>query len=746
MKIKNQIKTVLFCVLAVLSVIVMGSAAVEAGLVTPQEQISFYITNYTEGEPDYMVIDVDPESTDFGDTCIHVNYKVQTGNVPLELSYRNSNDKVIRIRSYDSDTRSFESNESYEGEAGIDFDIVGVGKSILTISIGNVTMDYDILVVPEISVIQSLEQTGYNIVKVGWNTYKGCDGYAIQRSRKNKDQYATIHLEAGGNKKSAEVRADWNVEYDYRVIPYFANGSHMGYGDYYGRYIYLDCLSFATEKYGTKILSVKETQGSRLKVTWEKEPEATNYEIFCSNRPGGKYKSVAVIKNAETTSWSQKVTPGKQYYYYIVTGYSAGKSNPSEKVCGYVKKTGKSKSAKQSSSISMQTYQQYSWHWSDSDRVFYYEAGGKLYCVAVDKAKLRIYKVDTGSMKLKKYKTITLPKYEYWGGFYPGDDGRFYVAIGYGNRKEKDSKTVIKVISYSSKWKKGRTCNIKGKATNAFKGIYQPFEGGNCRMTMEGSTLYLETCRTMYVHSDGLHHQSNIAFAINTRNMTYKDAREVYCSHSFNQYVKLESGTLYVASHGDAYPRGVQLSIVNGYGTKAQTSVSGLAFSITGATGDNYTGLTLGGMETTKDKVMTCGTSVPQGKKVCGIKGNSSSYKQNVFLTVTDKETGKNTFSWLTQFHPKKSKTIVGETRMVKISDEYIAVLYQTTEGKKTKVNYVVVNNKGKKVYSKSYSGMTFQGGSQPILSNGNIFWAESENTGSGKEVVKMNCIPVLYK
>ena len=83
---------------------------------------------------------------------------------------------------------------------------------------------------------------------------------------------------------------------------------------------------------------------------------------------------------------------------------------------------------------------------------------------------------------------------------------------------------------------------------------------------------------------------------------------------------------------------------------------------------------------------------------------------------------------------------------MVKISDEYIAVMYQTTEGKKTKVNYVVVNNKGKKVYSKCYSGMRFQGGSQPILAKGNIFWAESENAGRGKEVVKMNCIPVLYK
>jgi hypothetical protein len=37
-----------------------------------------------------------------------------------------------------------------------------------------------------------------------------------------------------------------------------------------------------------------------------------------------------------------------------------------------------------------------------------------------------------------------------------------------------------------------------------------------------------------------------------------------------------------------------------------------------------------------------------------------------------------------------------------------------------------VIDNNGKKIYSTSYSGMEFSGGTQPILYNGSIVWVES--------------------
>ena len=63
---------------------------------------------------------------------------------------------------------------------------------------------------------------------------------------------------------------------------------------------------------------------------------------------------------------------------------------------------------------------------------------------------------------------------------------------------------------------------------------------------------------------------------------------------------------------------------------------------------------------------------------------------------------------------------------MVKLSDTRFAILYQTTTGKKNVLNYVVVDNNGKKIYSKKYSGYIMNGSSQPILYEGYIQWASS--------------------
>ena len=100
--------------------------------------------------------------------------------------------------------------------------------------------------------------------------------------------------------------------------------------------------------------------------------------------------------------------------------------------------------------------------------------------------------------------------------------------------------------------------------------------------------------------------------------------------------------------------------------------------------------------------------------------------KKNVYLTVTNKETCKNKCIWLTKYNPKTTKVIVGDTRMVKLSDTRFAILYQTTTGKKNVLNYVVVDNNGKKIYSKKYSGYIMNGSSQPILYEGYIQWASS--------------------
>lgn len=704
-----------------------------------EASVSIQLYDFESGNSGYVVTSFTSGSTYTG--YINVNYNVKLGAESIKMTCSSSNTKAVKILSED---QTFAANHSYHGCLSMKYEVCAIGAATVTVKVGSVSETIDVISVPSQSVIKSLKQTGYNKVTVKWNKASGCSGYIIQRSVSEKNKYTTIKTVAGVGKTSATVEAEWNVAYDYRVLPYLEYHSHIvtvADSTFYS-YLRIDTMSLTAEKAGAQITSVEKSGSSQLKLTWDKQEGAVSYAIYRADTVEGNYKRVALLKKSNTTSWKQKVTRGKQYFYYIVTTYPIGKSDPSAKVCGYIPKSGKAKTVSQSVNIPVKMGQ-YGGMWGSIDTTFYYPAGSKLYVVSRNGSKLNIFTVNEKTLKLKKYKTISLGKYESWGGFYQGTDGKFYVAVGFMNRKEKDSKTVIKVIQYSSNWKKGKVCQIKGGASTL--GIYRPFEAGNCRMTMQGSTLYMETCRTMYADDDGLHHQSNIAFKINTKTMKYSIAPEVYCSHSFNQYVKFDNGNLYVVNHGDAYPRSVLLSIITDYGEKGQKITSKSVFKIKGTEGDNYTGLTVGGMEVGKDNVLICGTSVPQSKKVKGISGASTNLAKNVYLTISDKETGKTTFQWLTTYNPKKTKVNVGETRMVKLSDQYFAILYSTDQGKSQKLHYVVVDQSGKKVYSKTYSNRLFLGASQPILYNGNIVWLESYYDENYKEKVKTYSIPALY-
>ncbi len=379
--------------------------------------------------------------------------------------------------------------------------------------------------------------------------------------------------------------------------------------------------------------------------------------------------------------------------------------------------------------------------WSDSDHTFYYIAQNKMYMVCLQETgDLMIYEMNE-SLQAKKIKTVRLGKYDKWGGFYHGTDNRFYVVIGFDNPKESKTKTVIKVIQYNKNWKRQKICRIKGNASNYFPGIYEPFRAGNCRMDMKGNILYLHTARDMFQSDDGIRHQSNINFEINVKNMTYQTTKDNYVSHSFNQYVKFKDQSLIQVDHGDAYPRSVNLTITENFRENDQKKYSIEIFKLKGKIGENYTGTTVGGMETGENYVLTCGTSVPHNYQVKGVRGYSEELKRNVYLTVTSLKTKKNKVLWLTKYHPKKSEIEVGECRMVKLTRKYFAILFNTTKDQKTIMNYLVVNEKGKTIYSKQYSNINFDADSQPILYKGYIYWTSTRTSGTTSYKV-----PALYR
>ena len=672
------------------------------------------------------------------------------------LELKSKNPEVLEI---EKEYRKTVINPKYQSSLWYYYKIKGVGKAVIECKIGDAVYEDTIYVTPGIISLEKIEQTGYQHVKLTWKKVKGVSGYVVQRTKvtsnnggyDTNEKWENVKTVLGDNTRTTVVKAKWNTNYKYRVVGFVQAGTEKLYGNDYG-----NTLSFSTEKIGTKLKMVKKVANNTLKITWKKDKYATGYKIYRSEMENDGYKLVKKITKSGVTSWKQKVTKGKVYHYRIVTVYPEGESEPSASIAQIIPK----KSAAKTHIIADITKEvsgaNYTGNWANSDRTYYYQKSGKLHIVSVQSdGNLADDTLDNNGQIVSR-KIINLT-YETWGGFYKAPDGNFYVAVGYGNPDESKTKTVIEVIQYNSKWKKKKTAIIKGGVSNAFEGIYAPFMAGNCSMTMQGDVLYLFTARQMFLNpDDGLRHQSNISFAINTKTMKAKEANESYCSHSFNQLAKFKDGNLYLMDHGDAYPRSIYLQSVNNYkalqkerlkkGQGGYTIRRKEVFDFLGEIGDNYTGCTIGGMEIGKTNILTCGTSVPHNYAVNGVTGSGWEYKKNVYVVVTDKKMEKSQVKWLSNYDPKNSNVYIGDTRMVKLNEDRYAILYSVKENNITTVKYLVINNAGKIVYSKNYSGMEFKGGSQPIVYNGNITWLETSYKPdySGTET-KLYSIPAVW-
>ena len=220
------------------------------------------------------------------------------------------------------------------------------------------------------------------------------------------------------------------------------------------------------------------------------------------------------------------------------------------------------------------------------------------------------------------------PELSVFGGAFCGKQYNFLV-FAQANPKESDTVEVMRVVKYSKNWQRLGSVSYKGINAQTM------FSAGSLRMAEDGGYLYIHTCRKMYADGAGVNHQANISFRINENNMTddadFRTRAEStgYSSHSFDQYIKAEGGTVYRADLGDAYPRrGLLVSRLGGDPKATYIMQFG------GSVGNNYTGCRLGGMELGSESLLVAGLTVDQSRW----NGNSNSDTQmNVFVSVTDK-------------------------------------------------------------------------------------------------------------
>lgn len=365
-------------------------------------------------------------------------------------------------------------------------------------------------------------------------------------------------------------------------------------------------------------------------------------------------------------------------------------------------------------------------NWTSPDSLYYYEEGKDLCAVNVDEGNLKVLTFDSdGSLKNVRNISLPLPKF---GGYYHGSDGNHYVAVGQNNPQELEDLVVCKILKFNASWNLIGTADIPGGISNSFQGIYEIFSCSQARMTLAGQYLICHTGRTMFVHEDGLHHQSDITFVVDTRTMKLvENYSQPYSSHSFAQFVQTDGERVYFLNHGDAYPRAVELEIFTNYMTEHASEKDVTLFSLMGDIGDNYTGTTVNGFELGSQGHLVTGISVPHRNAVGGVTGFEG-LKKNLYLIVVSPDGSSTKFRWLTEYTDQDDIT-VREPRLLKVSDDRFVILFQEERNGYPVLRYLLVDSAGNILAKQNYLGLGWEARTTPIYDSGKIMWlAKGDN------------------
>ncbi len=318
---------------------------------------------------------------------------------------------------------------------------------------------------------------------------------------------------------------------------------------------------------------------------------------------------------------------------------------------------------------------------------------------------------------------INLPSHDYFGTFAVAADGDYYVVVGHKNTEENTGKTVVNLLKVSSKTgdviKKG---DLKAKQFGSdFSSITVPFEAGTAELVENGGKIYIHMAYKMFRAKDGKNHQAANLFVFDSGSLkpTYVKS-DFYVSHSFNQLIKLDGGTIVTLSHGDAYPRAIRLATMDSKGNFNKSDI----FSFKGASGKNETGSTVTGLEIGKSNYLVTGTSVTHNQPVNGKYSPSNEwYKgRNVYLSVVNKKNLSPKHIWLTTFDPNNKDTTITDPRIFKSGNSFV-VVYSVSKGDTTYTEFVTVDENGKILARNKKDKTAFYSNSYPLLVNNKIIW-----------------------
>ncbi len=320
------------------------------------------------------------------------------------------------------------------------------------------------------------------------------------------------------------------------------------------------------------------------------------------------------------------------------------------------------------------------------------------------------------SFRLLSQKSIDLPLPIY-GGVYICDDYNF-VVCAQNNKEEDNSKEVYRVIRYTKNWDNPVHCGLYGANTTA------AVDAGSLRFARYGDTILIRTCHEMYRSSDGLCHQANLTMAVSASQMRITDAlygvsniKHGYVSHSFNQFIQMDGGTIVAADHGDAIPRSVVISRYNDFAVSGRSSYVE-AFPIAQNTGHyNTTGVSVGGFEVSDSHYILAGNSCPQTGGI-----NQGSATRNIFVTSTSKSlfsAGGTTTTFITNYTDEDNVSVT-TPHLVKIDNNNFLLMW-SVKGK-SEIHMCFLNGQGYR-YSDITTVEGYLSDCAPIYVDGDVLW-----------------------
>lgn len=358
------------------------------------------------------------------------------------------------------------------------------------------------------------------------------------------------------------------------------------------------------------------------------------------------------------------------------------------------------------------------------------------------------------------------PELPHFGGYFAGADANFLV-FGQTNESEKDSVEVLRVVKYDKNWNRLDSASVYGG------NIRVPFTWGTFDAVEHGKWLYFRAAHTMYKSDDGRNHQKSFTLALDTNRMEIVDDqlaagallptsasfdrgapnfgdwnfdwdtnkwtnqltgevrdkewnvlipakhpgfRSGYTSHSFAQELAVDPNDQIVSADlGDAYPRAVKLTR---YGQRAQFDAGAAVPDLTvnileipGETGDNITGVLLGGLE-----------ALGNGSYLCVYASSG----------IVDDEAPKAVYAAFVgpEFTEKSLKTIkVADKANVdalwavpKDADSgYIVWREKSPDGEDSVVKFVEYSSNG--TVSKQHALRSITSDCQPVYAHGKLLW-----------------------